>query len=72
MDKNKAIEQNPDMQAAQKRLQEKQQKEVEEKVAGITNMNRHQRRAFAKVNNISKIAGTRTDHIKKHGQKEVS
>ncbi len=61
--KNKAVEENPDLKAAQQRLQQKQQKEIEEKVAKITNMNRHQRRAFAKVNGISKIAGTRRDHI---------
>lgn len=52
---------NKDLEAAQKRLQEKQRKEM---VLFITNMNRHQRRAFAKVNGLPKIKGTRTDHIK--------
>ena len=59
--KNKIIEDNPEMKAANERLK---QKELEERVNAITSMNRHQRRAFAKRNGLDKIRGTRTDHIK--------
>lgn len=62
--KNKVVEENPDMLAAKKRAQEKKQKEVDEMVSKIQQMNRHQRRAFAKINGVPKIQGTRRDHIK--------
>ncbi len=62
--KNKTLEENPDLKAAQERLRQKQQKEIEEKFDIISKMNRHQRRAFAKVNNLPKIQGTRKDHLK--------
>lgn len=62
--KNKVIAENKDLQAAQKRIDERRNQEINERAHQIHSMNRHQRRAFAKINNLPKIKGIRTDHLK--------
>lgn len=60
MFKNKVVQENKDLQEAEKRLQEKRAKEIEEYYNKIRNMNRHDRRAFAKVNKLPPIPGVDT------------